>query len=201
MRIAFFGGTFDPIHRGHLAIAQAAADRFGLDRILIAPAGRQPLKPEGSTATYEDRLAMVSLACQSSGDTRLQASNLDAPTPDGTPNFTVDTLTRLAAEHPTAELFAITGADTFAALAHWREPYRLLALAEWIVLSRPGFPLSYPEGLILTPTQQSRIHLLNSVHEDVTATHLRSRLQQGDPCEDLLAPSVAGYIAEHSLYR
>lgn len=201
MRIAFFGGTFDPIHRGHLAIARAAADQFGLDLVLIAPAGRQPLKPEGSTAGYEDRLAMVRLACQSSGDARLQASNLDSPNVDGTPNYTVDTLTRLAAEQPSAELFVLTGADAFAALAHWREPYRLLALAEWIVLSRPGFPLNYPEGLTLTPVQEARVHLLNSVHEDVAATHLRTRLQQGDSCEDLLAPSVAGYIAKHSLYR
>jgi nicotinate-nucleotide adenylyltransferase len=201
MRLALFGGTFDPIHRGHLAIARAAADAFALDRVLVAPAGRQPLKPEGSTGSFEDRLAMVTLACRDSGDPRLQPSALDAPRPGRAPNYTVGTLLQLTAQHPRAQLFALAGADSFATITTWREPHRLLELAEWIVVSRPGFPLSYPAGLELTPHQRARIHLLHGVYEDVAATHLRTRLSHGDPCEDLLAPSVASFIAEHALYR
>jgi nicotinate-nucleotide adenylyltransferase len=200
-RVTLFGGTFDPPHRGHIAIARAAADRFALDQVLFAPAGRQPLKPASALSPFPDRLAMVTLACEHAADPRFIPSALDAPHPDGTPNYTVDTLAQLAALHPRATLFNLIGADNFRHIAHWRNPQRLLALAEWIVISRPGFPLEHPGSLRLTPTQRARIHLLDSVHEDVSATALRSRLRAGEPCGDLIAPAVAAYIAENRLYR
>jgi nicotinate-nucleotide adenylyltransferase len=201
MRIALFGGTFDPPHRGHIAIARVAANRFALDTILFAPAGRQPLKPESALSPFLDRLAMITRACADAADPRFIPSDIDAPHPDGSPNYTVDTLTRLAELHPDATLFSLIGADNFHLFARWRDPQRLLALAEWIVLSRPGFPLQQPEALALTQTQQARIHLLDEVHEDVSATALRARLHAGDSCTDLISPSVAAYIAEHHLYR
>jgi nicotinate-nucleotide adenylyltransferase len=131
-------------------------------------------------------------------------SNLDAPRPDGKPNYTVDTLAALALEYPAATLFVLTGADSFLTMRKWRSPDQLLALAEWIVVSRPDFPLP-PEFLArpefaLTPAQRARIHLLPTVHEDVSATDLRSRLRAGDPCPGLLAPAVAAYIQTHHLY-
>ncbi len=196
MRLALFGGTFDPIHRGHLAIATAAADAFALDRILFAPTGRQPLKPGEATAPYTDRLAMVTLACGS--DERFAASGLDAPHADGSANYTVDLLAALRTQYPDATLFHLVGADSFQSLPRWREPERLLTLAEWIVVSRPGFPLDLP-ALALNP--QARIHILNSVHEDVSATELRRRLEQGDPCRDLIPAAVSAYITAHHLYR
>lgn len=198
MRIALFGGTFDPPHRGHLAIAAAAADAFELDRVLFAPAGRQPLKLDAHSAPYPDRLSMATLAC--AHDRRFQPSPLDAPNPDGRPNYTVDTLTTLRALYPEAALFNLVGADSFLALPHWREPERLLELAEWIVVSRPGFSLDGLESLGLTPQQRSRIHLLETVHEDVSATELRQRLRDGDPCNGLILPDVLAYIRAHSLY-
>jgi nicotinate-nucleotide adenylyltransferase len=201
MRIALFGGSFDPIHRGHLTIARAAADTFALDRVLFAPAGRQPHKRAGSSASYDQRLEMVQLACAEADPLRFAASTLDAPLADGSPNYTVRTLELLATQYPTAELFNLAGADTFENLAKWREPYRLIQLAEWIVVSRPGASLRIPDALTLTPAQQSRIHLLDSIHEDVAASGLRLRLVQGDPCADLLPASVVTYIAEHGLYR
>jgi nicotinate-nucleotide adenylyltransferase len=148
MRVALFGGTFDPIHCGHLRLASAAADACALDQVLFAPVGHQPLKPEGATASFADRLAMVTLACDSTPhpdrkpDPRFLASTVDAPHPDGTPNFTVDTLETLARQLPGATLFALAGADSFLDLRRWRQPDRLLTLAEWIVVSRPGFPLT-----------------------------------------------------------
>ena len=199
MRIALFGGSFDPPHRGHLAIAKAAADSFSLDQVLFAPAGRQPLKRDGHSATFEDRLAMVALACET--DARFAASAVDAPHPDGSANYTVDTLEALSKSDPAAELFNLAGADSFQYLAKWREPRRLIDLAQWIVVSRPGVPLRLPEGLPLTPFQQGRVHLLDSVHDDVAATSLRERLAAGDRCTDLLPGSVAAYIANHSLYQ
>ena len=211
MRVAFFGGTFDPIHRGHLAVASAAAAAFALDRVLFAPTGRQPLKSEPATASFADRMAMTVLALTDPATRNLKpetcnftVSNLDAPRPGGAPNYTVDTLAALAREYPAASLFILTGADSFLTLRNWRSPDQLLALAEWIVVSRPDFPLT-PEFLTrpefaLTPDQRARIHLLTTVHEDVSATGLRHRLQAGEPCPGLLPP-VAAYIQTHHLYR
>ena len=212
MRVAFFGGTFDPIHRGHLAVASAAADAFALDLVLFAPVGHQPLKSESPIASFADRLGMAALACSTAPrqedplnrpDPRFAVSALDAPRPDGSPNYTVDTLARLALEYPAAALFVLTGADSFLDLRRWRAPGRLLELAEWIVVSRPEFPLTEAQlaPLALTPTQRARVHLLATVHEEVSATELRRRLQVGDPCPGLLPAAVAAYIHARNLYR
>ena len=205
MRVALFGGTFDPIHRGHLALASAAASAFVLDRVLFAPVGRQPLKAESPAATFADRLEMTRLAVASAADPSFAVSSVDAPRPDGAPNYTVDTLAALAGEAPAATLFVLAGADSFLTLRNWRSPAQLLALAEWIVVSRPDFPLK-PEFLTrpefaLTAAQRSRIHLLTTVHEDVSSTELRQRLHTGNPCPGLLPAAVADYIQTHRLYR
>lgn len=209
MRIAFFGGTFDPIHRGHLRLASAAADAFALDRVLFAPVGNQPLKAKLPIASFADRLEMTRLALSSTTGNLQPAtcsflvSTLDAPRPDGQPNYTVDTLAALAREYPAADLFVLTGADSFLTMRKWRSPDRLLALAEWIVVSRPEFPLAQAQlaQLALAPAQLARVHLLATVQEDVSATELRRRLQAGDPCPGLLSPAVAAYIQAHHLYR
>lgn len=198
MRVALFGGTFDPPHRGHLAVAVAAADAFQLDRILFAPAGRQPLKPDRLTAPFNDRLAMVALVSES--DPRFEASVVDAPNSDGSPNYTVDTLARLRSAYPQASLFNLVGADSFLDLRRWREPEHLLELAEWIVASRPGFQLEDLAGLHLTREQRARVHLLETVNEDISATDLRRRLAAGDPCADLMPSDVLAYIRQHHLY-
>jgi nicotinate-nucleotide adenylyltransferase len=199
MRVALFGGSFDPPHHGHIAIATAAADVFDLDRVLFAPVGRQPLKPEGSPASFADRLAMVELACRV--DPRFAVSDLDAPRGDGAPNYTVETLAALHEAMPHARLFNLVGADSFLNLPRWHEPERLLELVEWIVVSRPGFSLPDLSTLGLTPYQRGRVHLLQTVHEDVAATNLRERLEAGDPCADVLDPAVFAYIQAHHLYR
>lgn len=216
MRVAFFGGTFDPIHRGHLRLAAAAADAFALDRVLFAPVGNQPLKPNAAIAAYADRLAMAALALDSYANeeqtagtgqphpaARSAISTLDAPRPDGGPNYTVDTLAALARDLPAATLFVLTGADSFLDLRRWRSPDRLLELAEWIVVSRPEFPLTEDRlaPLALTRTQRARVHLLSTVQEEVSATELRRRLRDGDPCVGLLPPAVSAYIQAHRLYR
>ena len=107
MRVALFGGTFDPIHRGHLALASAAASAFALDRVLFAPVGRQPLKAESPAATFADRLEMTRLAVASAADPSFAVSSVDAPRPDGAPNYTVDTLACLGREYPAAALFVL----------------------------------------------------------------------------------------------
>jgi nicotinate-nucleotide adenylyltransferase len=199
MRVALFGGSFDPPHHGHIAIAKAGADAFALDRVLFAPVGRQPLKGEGRPTPFADRLAMVELACRE--DSRFEVSELDAPRQDGRPNYTVETLVALREMIPDACIFNLVGADSFLNLPRWHEPERLLELAEWIVVSRPGFPLANLSPVGLTPQQQERVHLLQTVHEDVAATNLRGRLEVGDLCADVLAPEVCAYIQNRHLYR
>ena len=198
MRIALFGGTFDPIHRGHLAIAAAAANAFQLDTILFAPAGRQPLKPAGTPTPFADRLAMTALACRE--DARFAVSELDAPHLDGTPNYTLHTIAALRQHVPAATLFVLVGADSFLGLRRWHQPDRLLESAEWIVVSRPGFSLEHLSELHLSPTESARVHLLDSVHEDVSATELRERLRRGQTCAELLPAAVLDYIRQNCLY-
>ena len=211
MNFAFFGGTFDPPHRGHIGIAKAAAEAFPLDTILFAPVGNQPLKPGMTLTSYEDRLAMVSLACDECGpalltssgkrSTKFSASAIDQPRSDGSPNYTVDTLTLFLRKTPGANLYCLVGADSFLSLREWHEPDRLLSLAEWIVVSRPGYSLDDLGALALTKEQRSRVHLLETAHYDISSTWLRERLAAGDSARDLLPESVARYIRDHHLYQ
>jgi nicotinate-nucleotide adenylyltransferase len=223
MRLALFGGTFDPTHCAHLRVARAAADAFSLDRVLFAPTGRQPLKSAPAEASFGDRLAMIALAlahpcaegARATPDPRLVVTSLDAPRPGGAPNYTVDLLEEIARTMPQVELFAIAGADSFLTLAQWRSPQRVLALAQWIVVSRPGLDLTpdfinRPEfaTLALSPEQRARIHFFSGIHEDISATALRARLNaaadnpnQDAALEQWLPPAVAAYIRDHHLYR
>lgn len=189
-----------------MAIARAAADRFGLERVLFAPVGRQPLKQGTGAASFRERMAMTEFACAE--DARFVASEIDGPRENGGPNYTVDTLARLGELMPGARIFNLVGADSFRDLGRWRDPERLLALAEWIVVSRPGFALpghgAGPNELALSEEQRSRIHLLGTVHEGVSATKLRECLQRPHTsparCAKLLPPGVLAYIAQHGLY-
>jgi nicotinate-nucleotide adenylyltransferase len=146
---------------------------------------------------------MVSLLC--ADDPSFEASNLEAPHPDHTPNYTVDTLTQLRATlAPTDDIFVLAGADAFLDLRRWRSPDQLLALAQWIVLSRPGFSLDNLTPLQLTPTQRARIHHLDTLAEPASATRIRSLLRDLPASEPelttLLSPTVLHYIRTHHLY-
>jgi nicotinate-nucleotide adenylyltransferase len=208
MRLGYFGGSFDPPHLGHLAVARAAAESFALDEVLLVPTGRQPLKPTGPVASFADRLAMVDLLCEShpSGrhvreSPRFRAAALEAPLPDGSANYTVDTLIRLRAElDPGDSVFVVVGADAFGDLRHWREPDRLLTLADWVVVSRPGFSIGRLDALALSPLQRQRVHLLKGVSEPASATRIRQQLSNGEVCEGLLTVGVVSYIRAHRLY-
>lgn len=135
-RIAFFGGSFDPPHLGHIGIARAAQRALHLDTVLFAPVGIQALKPSGSTASFEDRVAMTELAIK--GLPQFAISLADAPNPTGTPNYTIDTLLRLQQQFPSAALFMLMGADSFVSLPHWRRGAEIPFVASLIVASRPG---------------------------------------------------------------
>ncbi len=223
VRLGYFGGSFDPPHRAHLQVALLARQHFGLDRVLLAPAARQPLKAGGAEAPFPDRLRMVDLLC--AGEPGLEASAIDGPRPGNRPNYTADTLRRLlvtfnlpATTGTPPELFAIVGADAFLGLHQWREPDALLELAKWIVISRPGFALppllpenwvattsrskDKPAGpLALTPAQRRRVHLLPGLEDTLSATELRTRLHRGLDCRDLIPAPVLAYLEDKCLYR
>jgi nicotinate-nucleotide adenylyltransferase len=158
-RIAFFGGSFDPPHLGHLAVARAARDAFHLDTVLFAPVGMQPLKPAGSSASFDDRLAMTWLAI--AGEPGFAVSLVDAPKSSGAgdalPNYTIDTLNALRTEFkPDCALYCLMGADSFFGLRQWHRAAKIPYAAALIVASRPGQSLAglqaaLPEGLTLEP--------------------------------------------------
>jgi nicotinate-nucleotide adenylyltransferase len=168
-RVAFFGGSFDPPHLGHLAVARAAQQALALDSVLFAPVGAQPLKPEGATASFDDRLAMTRLAIV--GEPRFAISLLDAPNPAGAPNYTVDTLFTARAELPAdGVLFCLMGADSFFGMRRWHRGAEIPFVAPLIVASRPGQPLddlrtALPPGLTMTP-------VLPSMHSEAASPSL-----------------------------
>lgn len=150
-RIAFFGGTFDPPHEGHLGVARAAREALSLDQVLFAPVGVQPLKSGslistslgptgagfGAAASFKDRMEMTRLAISADADFKM--SMMDAPVSDGKPNFTAETLERLKAESgAAAEIFCLIGADSFLQLSLWHRASELPFLAGLIVATRPG---------------------------------------------------------------
>jgi nicotinate-nucleotide adenylyltransferase len=140
MKVAFFGGTFDPVHRGHLAVARAAADRFGLDRIYFAPADIPPHKQKRRLTDFQHRFAMLALA--TADDPRFVPSLLDAHT--GEPNYSISTVRRLKSTlKKTDKLYFLIGMDAFKDIATWRQPEDLLAECDFIVASRPGFALNH----------------------------------------------------------
>jgi nicotinate-nucleotide adenylyltransferase len=225
-RVAFFGGTFDPPHLGHLAVARAAKDALHLDTVLFAPVGAQPLKPEGSTATFADRLEMVRLA--TAADPDFAVSMADAPRPNGRPNYTLDTLRRLRAELPaTGELFCLMGADSIANLRAWHGAVEIPFAASLVVASRPGQSLEdlgrlLPDGLRLAPCKQedadkapvelrtctvtnvsgatATLYVLPGIDIPISATEVRSNLRAGKGSAPVPAV-VAQFIRDHALYR
>jgi nicotinate-nucleotide adenylyltransferase len=159
-RVAFFGGSFDPPHLGHLAVARAARAALELDTVLFAPVGAQPLKTQGSTASYEDRLEMTRLAI--AGEPGFEVSQADAPKPSGEPNYTLETLEKLGKDlcgdsgHDCL-LFFLMGADSFLGLRKWHRAAEIPFAAPLIVASRPGQKLegvkaALPPGLAMEAT-------------------------------------------------
>jgi nicotinate-nucleotide adenylyltransferase len=221
MRIAFFGGTFDPPHCGHISIARAAIRRLALDQVLVAPVGAQPLKGGSAHSSFEDRLAMVRLAV--AGEPGLTASSIDAPLPKGEPNYTFDTLQRLRSQlQPSDSLFCLLGADSFLTLKSWHRCSELLFLCDFIVAGRPGFSLkdihaALPEGVENTSEHKeagytrftlsggsdrsSEVFLLPDLDQDISATEIRAALAEGETPQTLLPAAVAEYIRAHGLYR
>jgi nicotinate-nucleotide adenylyltransferase len=185
MNIALFGGTFDPIHRAHLAIAREAADRFHLDRVLFVPAAHPPWKDSGTP--YADRLRMVELA--SATDPRLEASRLEEGVGK---SYSIDTVERAQRLYPEARIYFIIGTDAFADVEKWHRADDLLRAVEFIVVARPGHVFTSPQG--------ARVHRIDALALDVSSSAIRRELAKGGDTADL-TPTVAAYIRRHHLYN
>ena len=187
-RIAIFGGTFDPVHDAHLAVAREAADSFRLDRVLFVPAKNPPHKMGDVHADFDDRFRMVELACRA--DSRFEASRIeDRPGR----SYSIDTVTMARREFgDVAELYFLIGADAFAEIQSWHRWQELAALVEFIVVSRPRRDFAIADGL--------RVRRLDTLELPVSSSAIRRSLQRGD--SDIPIPeAVREYIARHGLYR
>jgi nicotinate-nucleotide adenylyltransferase len=226
MNIGFFGGSFDPIHRGHLALAQTAATRYSLRQVLFVPANTPPHKQKHPLTPFIHRYAMVTLATQD--EKQFKPSLLEAPEfvsqprSASAPNYSIDTIRRLKHTLKKSDrLFFLIGIDAFRDIAKWREARALLAECDFIVASRPGFSLrdvaeSLPDEL-RPPANVTRpfhkqpaqgelvlpgltLHLLEGVNQNVSATVIRAAAAQAKPLARWLDPRVADYIKKEALY-
>jgi nicotinate-nucleotide adenylyltransferase len=238
MNIGLFGGSFDPIHRGHLALAQAAASRYSLRQVLFVPANVPPHKQKQPLTAFIHRYAMVTLATQdergfvpslleapewtaaelpSAGRSKAVVRALDRA------NYSIDTVRRLKKILKKSDrLFFLIGIDAFRDIAKWHEARALLAECDFIVASRPGYSLrdvaeSLPEDLrppaaVTRPFHKQpaqgdlvlpgvTLHLLDGVHQSVSATAIRTAAAVGKPLARWLDPQVADYVRKHGLYR
>ena len=188
MRLAIYGGTFDPIHNAHLAVARAAAANFQLDRVWFVPAERPPHKAGVTHAPYEDRYRMVELACQ--GEPKFEASRLEQGSGG---SYSIDTIEKVRARLASGdELFFLIGADAFAEIESWRRWRDVVREVEFLVVSRPGHRYAVP--------QEARVHRLETLDLPVSSSGIRRRLAAGEDSVEVPA-AVLEYIRARGLYR
>jgi nicotinate-nucleotide adenylyltransferase len=196
LRLGILGGTFDPIHVGHLAVAKGAVECARLDRVLFVPSAQPPHRA-AALAPAEDRLAMTKLAVQ--GEPHFEVSDVEVQR--GGRSYTADTLSELHGAHPDDELFVILGWDAARLFRTWHEPERVRALASMVIVDRPGLgPPAQSElaGLGLDPARVIKCHVPTP---NVSGSALRRAIAAGQPVTGQLPPAVERYVADHDLYR
>ena len=201
-KIGLFGGSFDPVHLGHLLVALAAVEELGLDRLFFIPAAQSPFKPENHAAPAALRLRLLRLAL--AGKTNCEVD--DQELRRGGVSYTVDTLRDYARRFPQAELFYLIGADNVAKLPEWREPAELARLAEFVVIPRPvgssGFSRSAPPPEGGTPNFPApfRGRMLKGFPLGVSSSQIRARVRAGLPIDSLVPAAVVEAIRGAGLY-
>jgi nicotinate-nucleotide adenylyltransferase len=187
VKLAIFGGTFDPIHEGHLAVAREAATRFELDRVLFVPAAHPPHKAGVTCAPYEDRVRMAELAC--AGEPRFEVSRLEENTAR---SYSIDTIEKVRATlAPGDELYFVIGADAFAEIRTWRRWNDVARLVRFLVVSRPGHVYETPAGVT--------VDRIDNLEIPVSSSEIRRTLAAGGVPVGLPTP-VLSYAREHRLY-
>ena len=195
VKLGVVGGTFDPVHLGHLEMADAARRCAGLDRVLLVPAADPPHRGR-AVASPSDRLRMCRLAVR--GRPHLEVSDIELRR-EG-PSYTADTLRDLARSTPDAELYLVLGWDAARELATWNRPDEVLRLARVVVVSRPGYPRPGPDDLRGAGIDPARALLCPARTPDVDATDVRARAGRGEPLAGLVDPAVEAYLRDHGLY-
>ncbi len=200
MKLGVLGGTFDPIHNGHIAAAAAAQTALGLDRVLLIPSRIPPHRADPVGATSEQRFAMTELAAATHADWAASRIEIDR---EG-PSYTYDTLAALRAELD-LEIFFILGSDAFAEIATWSRYPAVLDLAHFVVVSRPGITLDSlrdrtPSAFSPRPSARTRVILVEAATPDVSSTDIRKRIRAGESLSGLVPDCVATYIHTHRLY-
>jgi len=192
-RVGILGGSFDPIHFGHLIMAENACDQLGLDAVVFAPAGSPPHKPDQQLAPGLDRLAMIRAAIEERDEFTISTIDMDR---DG-PSYTWKLLERYTGDHPEAVVHFVMGGDSLQDFATWSRPERVLELARIAVIERPGFVSNVPD----VPGLKERIDVIETPLCDVSSTDIRQRVATGKSIRYLVPEAVREYIAARGLYR
>lgn len=213
MRIAFYGGSFDPVHVGHTAIAAALIDRFRLDRFLFVPAFHAPHKKRSKPTPAYHRYAMLALATNDDPAIRISATELENPELP----FTVETQLRVISEFPEARIFFVIGADSWSEISTWREWERVLTQTNIIVITRPGYSIAFSHvtddirGRIVdlrggasaeTDHGEPKIYITDAVNIDVSASRIRQKIREGGTDWRSDVPEeVAKYLEKYQIYN
>lgn len=201
MRLGVFGGTFDPIHWGHLILAEQCREQRRLDKVLFVPAGQPPHKLAGQITAGKLRREMVELAI--AGNATFAVSDVELRRPG--PSYTVETLRELRREYAGDELFLLIGSDSLSELPQWRDPAKVAELASLVVVTRPGAPLTDLRGLegVLTAEQIGRVreNVVEMPLVGISATDLRQRVFEGRSVRYLVPRAVEMFIETHGLYQ
>ncbi|OGO22371.1 MAG: nicotinate (nicotinamide) nucleotide adenylyltransferase [Chloroflexi bacterium RBG_16_51_9] len=198
VKIGVLGGTFDPIHKGHLAIAEAAMKRLGLDEVYFVPSARTPLKESDTILAAEHRVKMVRLAIAGYPYFKLSTIEIDRPGP----SYTVDTIAQLrdslGADN---ELYFIIGLDSLVQLPRWREVARIIQMCQLVAVPRPGYSLPDKDSLeAVIPGISQRLIILDEPKMDISATEIRQLAKRGESISHLVPEAVAEYIKKNKLY-
>jgi len=194
-KLGVLGGAFDPIHYGHLQIAEEARERFALDAVLFMPAGEPPHKPRGQ-ASAEKRFLLAELA--TANNPRFAVSRLEIDRPG--PSYTADTLEALREQYPEVELYLIIGADMAMDFPTWRDPARILSLARLVAATRPGVPEDRLRRHLATPAMRG-VELLVAPGLAISSTELRQRVREGKSLRYLTPDAVIEFIEKEGLYK
>ena len=191
------GGTFDPVHNGHLHIADALRTALNLDSVLWVPAGRPPHKSDQIVSSDRDRLAMLDLALADSVTNEISTIDIDR----SGPSYTADTLEILAEHFPSARLFFLMGEDSLRDLPTWRDPQRILRVAELAVAGRPGVEADLESLELQVPGVRKRVFVVPTEEIAISSSEIRRRVRENQSIHGLVPATVEAYIHDRGLYK